>query len=142
MRFCAVAGAVHEPKSKRAYVDLALKLARSGDYGGWRQIEKELESQGSRPRADGSTWMSKIVLKGFARRHERLARMPNREKHPTDEQQKAKALSRRDDEGGAQAQTALDLWNSKHEERPCDLKLSAKCATHTATGSACLRPKP
>ena len=25
---------------------LALKLARSGDYGGWRQIEKELESQG------------------------------------------------------------------------------------------------
>lgn len=25
---------------------LALKLARSGEYGGWRQIEKELESHG------------------------------------------------------------------------------------------------
>ena len=29
--------------------------------------------------------------------------MPNREKHPTDEQQKAKALSRWENEGGAKA---------------------------------------
>ena len=32
-------------RKKRMWT-LALKLARSGDYGGWRQIEKELESQG------------------------------------------------------------------------------------------------
>jgi hypothetical protein len=44
-----------------------------------------------------------VDLGAFALRHEALARMPNSEKRPTDEQQKAKALSRWENEGGAKA---------------------------------------
>lgn len=44
---------------------LALKLARSGDYGGWRQIEKELESHGF---AAARRWLDE-------REHDRLDRL-------------------------------------------------------------------
>jgi hypothetical protein len=79
---------------------LALKLARSGDYGICRQIEKKLENQGF---SAARRWLD-------AGEHDRLdrlcieARMPKSEKRLTDEQQKAKALSRWENEGG-QSQT-------------------------------------
>jgi hypothetical protein len=80
---------------------LALKLARSGDYGSCRQILKELENQGF---SAARRWLD-------ASEHDRLdrlcteARMPKREKRLTDEQQKAKALSLWENEGG-QSQNA------------------------------------
>lgn len=46
--------------------------------------------------------------------------MPNREKHPTDEQQKAKALSRWENEGGAKA---------KSTRRPRSLNAAPRSAT-------------
>ena len=62
-------------------------------------------------------------MSGFALSHEGLARMPKREKHPTDDQQKAKALSRWENEGGAEA---------KRTKRPRGLNPGPRSATGEA----------
>ena len=84
---------------------LALRLARSGGYGGWRQIEKELESK-------GFAGARRLLDMGEQDRLQRLCtearkdtRMLDTKKRQNDEQQKAKALSRWENEGGAKAKS-------------------------------------
>jgi hypothetical protein len=66
-------------------------------------LKRNSRAKDSQPPADGSTWASKIDLSGFVLSHVGFVRMPKRKTHPTDDQQKAKALSRWENEGGAKA---------------------------------------